>query len=219
MTFYLRCELYQAFGGVGGAVEDDILNGLKQFGSDVIVAHGGGRVDDTHIHTGLDGMVEKHGVHGFAQIVVATESEGEVAHTTAHMGTGQMGAYPFSSAYEVEGICIVCLNASGYGEDIGVEDDVLRSHTYDIDKQMVGTLADGDAALIGVGLSLFVEGHDHDGSTEAAYLTGMGKERLFALLEGYGVDHALTLYALDGGCDDLPVGRVDHDGYAGDIGL
>ena len=210
---------YQPLGGVCLSIQYHILYRLQQLGRDVVVAHRGGGVHDTHVHAGLDGVVEEHGVHGLAQVVVATEGKGEVAHTTAHVSSGQVGAYPLRGADEVEGIGVVCLDTRGHGKDVGVEDDVLWRHAHHVDQQVIGTLADGDATLISVGLPLFVEGHHHHGSTEAAYLAGTSKEWLFALLERYGVDHALALYALDGCGDDLPLRGVHHDGHAGNVGL
>jgi hypothetical protein len=38
----------------------------------------------------LDGVVQKHGVYGLAHWVVATETERDVGHTAAHLGTGQV---------------------------------------------------------------------------------------------------------------------------------
>ena len=70
-------------------------------------------------------MVEEHGVHSLAQIIVATEGKGEVAHTTTHMSSRQVGAYPLRSADEVDSIAIMCLDTCSYGQDIGVEDYIL----------------------------------------------------------------------------------------------
>jgi hypothetical protein len=45
----------------------------------------------------------------------------------------------------------------------GIEDDVLGREADLVHQDVVGALADRDLALDGVGLSLFVEGHHHDG--------------------------------------------------------
>ena len=149
-------------------------------------------------------MVEEYGVHGFAQVVVATEGKGEVAHTTAHVCSRQVGAYPLRSTDEIDGVAVVGLYTRSHSQDIGIKNNVLGRHTYHIDQQMISTLTDSDATFIRVGLSLFIKCHHHYGSTEAVYLASMSKEGFLALLERYGVDNALALYALDGCRDNLP---------------
>ena len=143
-------------------------------------------------------------MHSFAQVIVATEGKGEVAHTTTHMSSRKMGAYPLRSANKVDGIAVVGLYTRSHSQDIGVENNVLGRHTYHIDQQMISTLTDSDATFIRVGLSLFIKCHHHHGSTETVYLASMSKEKFLALLERYGVDNTLALYALDGCRDNLP---------------
>ena len=50
------------------------------------------------------------------------------------------------------------------GQDIDVEDDVLRWET-DTRQQIVCPAGNGNLPLIGGSLSLLVEGHHHHGST------------------------------------------------------
>ena len=83
----------------------------------------------------------------------------------------------------------------------------------------VGTLADGDLALDGVGLAALVEGHDDDGGAVSPDDARLPDELVLALLEGDGVDDALALEALESGLDDVEAGAVHHDGDAGDVGL
>ena len=47
----------------------------------------------------------------------------------------------------------------------------------------------------------------------------MRHKGLFALLERDGVDYRLALTALQSLYDDFPLGRVDHDGHLGHIGI
>jgi len=71
----------------------------------------------------------------------------------------------------------------------------------------------------GVGLALFVEGHDHGRGAVAQHLARLLDEGLLALLERDRVDHALALQALEAGLDHAPLRRVDHHRDAGDVGL
>ena len=68
-------HLQQAFAGIVAAVEDHVFYGLAQFNIYVLVHRQLARVDDGHGHTTLYGVVEKDGVHGLAQGVVAAEGE------------------------------------------------------------------------------------------------------------------------------------------------
>jgi hypothetical protein len=55
----------------------------------VVHAHHAG-VDDAHVHPGLDGVVQEHGVDGLAHRVVAAEAEAHVADAAADLGAGQV---------------------------------------------------------------------------------------------------------------------------------
>jgi hypothetical protein len=59
-------ELDEALGGVGAAVEEDVLDAVAELGVDVLVDGELAGVDDAHVEAGLDGVVEEGGVHGLA---------------------------------------------------------------------------------------------------------------------------------------------------------
>ena len=86
-------------------------------------------------------------------------------------------------------------------------------------QQVVGAGADFDLAVGGVGLALFVEGHDDDGGPVAAAKPRLLKERDLAFLHADRVHDRLALHAFQPGLDHLPLGAVDHQGNAGDVGL
>ena len=78
-------EFDQALGGVGAAVEQDVLDQFEQvFGNFLVDAEHAG-VDDAHVQPGLDGVIQKGGVHGFAHGVVAAEGKGNVADAAADL--------------------------------------------------------------------------------------------------------------------------------------
>ena len=72
-------------------------------------------------------------MHSFSQVVVTTEGKGEVAHTTTHMSSLKMGAYPLRSADKVDGIAVVGLYTRSHSQNIGIENNVLRKHAHYID--------------------------------------------------------------------------------------
>ena len=69
----------QALGGVGAAVEQDVLDELEQVLRDLFVDRELAGVDDAHRQAGVDGVVEKRGVHRLAHGLVAAERERDVA--------------------------------------------------------------------------------------------------------------------------------------------
>lgn len=68
---------------------------------------------------------------------------------------------------EVDGVAAVLGHAGGHGEDVRVDDDVVRRETGLLREQVITALRDLDAALVVVGLPLLVEAHHHGGGPEA----------------------------------------------------
>ena len=212
-------QLHEPVGGVGAAVEEDVLDGLQQLLVDLLVDGELAGVDDAHVHPGADGVEEERRVHRLAHDLVPPEREGQVADAAAHLRARAGLLDPPGGLDEGHGVAVVLLDAGGDGEDVRVEDDVARRHAGLLDQQPVGALADRDLALDRVGLALLVEGHhDHRGA-EAARLAGAVQELLLALLEADRVHDRLALHAAQAGLDHRPLGAVDHDRHARDLGL
>ena len=84
-------------------------------------------------------------------------------------------------------------------------------------QNVISTLSDLNTTLIGCCLALFVEAHYHDSSAIALDVLCMTDKHLLAFLQRDAVDDALTLQTFQTSKDDIPVGRVNHDGYRSDI--
>ena len=119
---------------------------------------------------------------------------------------------------EVDGIAPVLVDAGGDGEDVRVENDVLRLEPIG-GQQFVGALADLDLAGRGVGLADFVEGHDDDRCAVSAALAGKLEEGRFAFLHADRIHDRLARDAFEAGLDHAPLGAVDHHRNAGDVRL
>ena len=76
LTLVAFGERQQSLGGVRPPVEDDILASLAQFRLDFGVDRKLARVDDSHIHAGGDGVIEKDRMHGLADPLVAAKRKG-----------------------------------------------------------------------------------------------------------------------------------------------
>ena len=212
-------EVEQALGGVGAAVEDDVLAGLAQLRLDAVVDGELAGIDDAHVHAGLDGVVEEDRVHRLAHRVVAAEGEGDVGDAAGDVDMRQRGDDAAGRLDEVDAVVVVLLDAGGDGEDVGVEDDVLGREADLLGQELVGAGADLDLARLGVGLALLVEGHDDDGGAVHAAEAGVVQEGGLALLHRDRVDDGLALDAFQAGLDDLPFRAVDHHRHPGDVGL
>ncbi len=209
----------EALGCVGTAVEQHVFDHHLQLGLDLFVDLEHSGVDDAHVHARGDGVIEKRGVHGFADLVVAAEAERDVRDAAADLGVRQVGLDPARGVDEVDRVVVVLLHAGGDGEDVGVEDDVFGREADLVDEDSVGALADADLFFVGRGLALFVEGHHDDCRAVFQHRCGVLAELLFAFFQRDRVDDALALQALQTCLDDLPFRGVHHEGHLGDLGF
>src|SRR5690606_9286527 len=97
--------------------------------------------------TGLDGVVQKGGMHGFPHGIVAAEGEGDVGNAAADMAMGQVSLYPAGRFDEIDRVIVVLFQARGNGEDVGIENDVFGGEPDLVHQDAVAALADLDAAL------------------------------------------------------------------------
>ena len=140
--------LHQPLGRVRPAVEQHVLDQHLQLRVDLFVHLEHARVHDAHVHAGRDGVIQKRGVHGLANLVVAAKAEGDVGDAAAHLGVRQVGLDPTGGVDKVNRVVVVLLHARGHGEDVGIEDDVFRGKANLIDQNPVGTLADADLIFV-----------------------------------------------------------------------
>lgn len=111
--------------GVGPAAEDHVLDAAEQFGFDLAVHFEHLRVDDAHVHSGPDGVVEERRVHRLAHRVVAAEGERKVRHAARDLRMGKVLLDPARRVDERLGVAVVLRNARCDGQHVGVENDVF----------------------------------------------------------------------------------------------
>ena len=186
-------------------IQHHVLDDLQLFCGNVAVHHLRGGVHNTEVHTGLNGVVEEDGMHGFADVVVAAERERQVADAAADVGAGQVLAYPSGGTDKVDGIGVVFLHTSSDGQYIGVKDNIERIHANTLSQKLICTTGNLYATFVGRCLSLLVEAHHHHGSAVAHAVSGVTQEDFFALLQRDTVDDRLALYALQSGGNDVPL--------------
>ena len=116
-----------------------------------------------------------------------------------------MLANPPCSPDEVQGIAVVLGNTGCHRQDVRVEDDVQRIHPYLLHQYMISTLCYFYLPLIGGSLSLLVETHHHNSSTEPLHILGMTDESTLSFFQRDGVDNTLALHTFQSCHDHLPV--------------
>ena len=168
------------------------------------IGHRGGGIDNAHIHSGGNGMVEEHRVHGFAYIIIASERKGKVAHAAAHVRAFKVLRYPFRGPYEIERVSIVFVHARADSQHVGVENDVGRREACFLREQSEGTLTNLDAPLIGVGLPLLVKSHHDDRCAISSQLFCVRQKGFLALFQRDRIDDALALNVFQRLADDFP---------------
>jgi hypothetical protein len=198
-------DFQQPLGGVGAAVENDVLYPLLQFLRDLLVDGDLAGVDDAHVHAGGDSVVEEHRMHRLAQGVVAAKRERDVGNPAGNEAVRQVLLDPPRRLEERDGVTVMLLDPGRDREDVGIEDDILGREADLVDKEPVGTLTDLELPVGGVSLALLVERHDNRGGAVALDLEGMTEKFLFALLQADGVDDPLALHALQARLDHRPL--------------
>ena len=164
----------------------------KQFLGDFIVYFHHPSIHDTHVQTGFDGVVQEGRMHCLAHTIVAAEGEADVRNTTRDFGTRQVLLDPACGFNEVYGVVVVFIDACGYGEDVGVKDDVVDRKSNGFE-DVITAFANGNFAFETVGLSVFVKGHHYHCSTIAMHQFGFFYEGLFAILQRNGIHDAFAL--------------------------
>src|SRR5690606_1848692 len=193
-----------AVGGIRAAVQNHIFNALFQLRRQVVIHRQLAGVDDTHAQAVLNGVIQEHRVNGFTHRLVTAEGEGYVGHTTRNLGVGQVVGNELTTVDEIHRVVIVFFNTGGHGEDVWVENNVLRREADFVDQYAVRAFADFVFARFGISLTLFIKRHDHHGRTVAQAAFGFGDEFFFAFFQRYGVHDGLALNAFQTGFDDFP---------------
>ena len=86
----VSAKVDHAFGRIWATIEEQVLDMFEQVLGNFLVDPELPGVDNPHVHPGPDSMVEKRRVHRLTYQVVAAEGEGDIAHTAADLGSGQV---------------------------------------------------------------------------------------------------------------------------------
>ena len=154
-------KLDEPLGGIGTAIQQNVLDALKQVGWDFLVHLEHTGVDDAHVQPGANRVVEERRVHRLAHAVVAAKRKRNVADPAADLGQGQRRLDDARGLDETHRVVVVLLHAGSDGENVRVKNNVLRRETDFARQQIVRARANLNATLGAVGLALPVERHHH----------------------------------------------------------
>mmetsp|Transcript_17649 Transcript_17649/g.35511 ORF Transcript_17649/g.35511 Transcript_17649/m.35511 type:complete len:622 (+) Transcript_17649:965-2830(+) len=192
---------------VGRLVKDHLLDVAAHGLGNVLVDGHGASVDNAHGHADVDGVVEEDGMDSLTQVGEATEAEGQVGDTAGNLCARKVLDDPLGGADEILAIVVVLRKASGDGEDVGVEDDVVLGELHTVrDEDVVRTLAHAYLVFEAGSLAGLVESHDNHRCAVALDELSLLDELLLALLERDRVDNALALAALEASLDNVELG-------------
>ena len=156
-------------------------------------------------------------MHGLSNRIITAEAEAYVTHPTTYFGVRKVFTNPFGRTEKVQCIQAVLLHTRGYWEDVWIENDVFWWEAYLIYEHPVRTLTDLNTTLVIICLAILIKCHNNDCRTEALDGGGLMDEFFFTALQGNRINHTFSLDTLQSCLDDLPFGRVNHDGNACDI--
>src|SRR5205085_8982039 len=121
------------------------------------------------------------------------ERERDVAYASAHPRAGKIGLDPARRVYEVDRIIAMFLETCGHGQDVWIENDIVRLKTCTVRQQVVSSLANFHFALEVVSLSCFVERHHNDRRPVATDPGGLLQKILFPVFQADRVNDRLAL--------------------------
>ena len=134
-------------------VEQHVLDRLAHVDRHVIVDRKRAGVHDAHVHASADRVVEKDRVHGLPQRGIAAKRERQIADPAAHLCVRQVLLDGTAGFQVCLGVFVVLFDASGHGEDVGIEDDVLRREPDFLREQAIGARADFDFPISSISLA------------------------------------------------------------------
>src|SRR5260370_16748740 len=82
-------EINEPFGGIGPAIENDVFDHFQQVPGDVLVDLQLGRIDDSHVEAGADGVIEEGGVDRLPPPLVPAQAHRDLPAPPARLPLGK----------------------------------------------------------------------------------------------------------------------------------
>ena len=120
---------------------------------------------------------------------------------------------------EVDRVIAMLLQTGRDGENVRIEDDVVRRKSGPLCQKFVSARADLDLALQIVGLTPLIERHHDDGRSVAPDQLCLAQKFFFAVFQADRIHDRFSLHAFESGLDHAPLRAVDHDRNPCDLWL
>ena len=210
-------KVKQSLSCIFSTVKQYIFYPLQKFFINIGVHLEHGRIDNSHVHSMLDRMVEERSVHGLTYRIVSSEGKRHVTDPTTYFRTRKVLLDPACCIKKVNCIFPVFLHAGCYRENIGIKNDVLVIELHLIHQNPVAPLTDLDASLVGIGLSILIKRHDHYCSTKFLDSFGLVDKFFFPIFQRNRIHDSFALNALKASKDDAPLGAINHNRNSADF--
>ena len=175
-------DIQQALGGINTPIQNDIFDRFAKLRLNLLVNRELPRIDDAHVHTGLDGVIQEHAVHGLTHRIVATERKRHIADATAHHRVRQLRLDQTGGFDKRQPIAVVFLDACSHRKNVRIENNIFGREANLLGQNLVGARTDRNLALDAIGLTLLVERHDHHRRTITPHFLRLRDEGRFAFL-------------------------------------
>ena len=142
-------------------------------------------------------------MHGFPNVIISTEREGQVTNTTTYFRARQILFDPLDCPDKIQCIAVVLVHSGCNRQHIRIKDDIIRikSDSY---KQLISPLADFYFPFECISLTFLVKSHDNGSCAQLLYTTCMLQEACFTFLQGDRVNNALSLHTHQTAFDNIP---------------
>ena len=107
-------------------IQNDFIKKFSEIYFNILIYWNLSCINYTHIHSLFDCVVKEHSVHRFSKIIQTSESETKIWESTANMATLTLLSKYLCSLNKVNSVIIVFRHTSRDGEDIHIENDILR---------------------------------------------------------------------------------------------
>ena len=212
-------KINQSFSGVFSTVEQDIFDKFQQIFWNFLVDIQHAGVNNSHVETGVNRVIQKSGVHCFTDRIITPERKGNVAHSTTDQRSRTAFFNLFYCFNESHRIVVVFLHSGSHRQNIWIKNNVVRSKTNGFSKQFKGSAANFNFVFKQCCLPFFIKCHHHCRCAVFANFPCLHQEIFLTFLEADGVNHPLALDALQSGFDYGPFGTVNHNWYTGNVRL
>ena len=192
-------KINQSFSGVFSTVEQDIFDKFQQIFWNFLVDIQHAGVNNSHVETGVNRVIQKSGVHCFTDRIITPERKGNVAHSTTDQRSRTAFFNLFYCFNESHRIVVVFLHSSGHSQNIRIKNNIVRRKSNVFGQQLIGSTADFNFLFEFCCLTGFIKSHHHCCRAVLANFPCLHQEIFLAFLEADRVDYAFALDALQSG--------------------